>query len=473
LSKNRFDKKIISRELFMSEAPLHGSLTPATVNVSRIINSERMSGLQARVIALCGLVILFDGFDAIAIGLAGQQIASSLQFPLSSLGLVFGIGQAGLLVGAIFLGTLADQFGRKWLAVIAVVAFGVWTFATAFASSYEQLLLFRFLAGLGLGGTTPNIVALTSEYAPKRMRAGLVALVWTAYPLGGVLVGFASAVLLPRYGWESIFYIGGVLPLLIAVVLAALLPESMTFLVTRQWRLETVAAIVRRIRPDLPVTRDATFETDDIRLPGPPVQHLFLDGRAAVTILLWVAFFAAFFVLVFIVSWIPSLLRLSGLSMSQAGLAIGLHSIGSVIGSCVVGFLMDRFGRYPILLTAYALAAIATYAVGYAATSFDTVAVVIMLSGCFAAASQTGIIALAAVINPVAIRSTALGWAMASGRLGAVVAPLLGGYFVGWAWPIREIFAVIAAVALAGGVAVFGLRALAAPREDGVASPSA
>lgn len=450
----------------MSEV-VRGVVAPsATLNVSRMINEGNLSSLQVRVIALCAAVILLDGFDSLAIGLAGPQIATSLHIPLSSLGVVFGIGQAGLLIGAVVFGMVADRVGRKWLVVLATTIFGALTLATAFAGSYEQLLAFRFLAGLGLGGATPNVVALTSEYAPKRIRSGTVTLVWAALPLGGVAVGFAAATLMPTRGWESVFYIGGILPLIIAVMLAAWLPESMTFLVTRDWKLDKVAEIVKTIDPRVIATANTKFATDEVKLAGAPVKHLFIEKRAIVTLLLWVGFFCSFLVLVFVSSWIPSLLRAAGLSMSQAGAAIALNSIGSAIGSSIVGRLMDRFGRYLVLLLAFFTAAVTTGALGFAASSFGAVAVAIALSGCFAGASQSGVIALAAVTYPVAVRSTALGWAIAVGRLGAVVAPLLGGLFVARAWPVQDILVAIACSSVVGGLAVLLLRSVAARQPD-------
>jgi MFS transporter, AAHS family, 4-hydroxybenzoate transporter len=271
---------------------------------------------------------------------------------------------------------------------------------------------------------------------------------------------------MPTRGWEPVFFIGGILPLIIAVMLAVWLPESMTFLVTRNWKLGKVAEIVKTIDPNVLATASTKFATDETKLAGTPVKHLFIEKRAMVTILLWVGFFCSFLVLVFVSSWIPSLLRAAGLSMSQAGLAIALNSVGSAIGSSIVGRLMDRFGRYLVLLLAFFTAAVTTGALGFATSSFGAVAIAIALSGCFAGASQSGVIALAAVTYPVAVRSTALGWAIAVGRLGAVVAPLLGGLFVAGAWPVQDILVAISCSSVVGGLAVLLLRSLAARQPD-------
>jgi AAHS family 4-hydroxybenzoate transporter-like MFS transporter len=177
---------------------------------------------------------------------------------------------------------------------------------------------------------------------------------------------------------------------------------------------------------------------------------------------LWVPFFTSFMILIFVTSWIPTLLRAGGLSIAQAGLAIALNSLGSFVGSGAVGRLMDRYGAFGVLIPAFLLASIAAGLLGFSTTSFATAAIVISLSGFFAGASQTGVIALAAVVYPVAIRSTGVGWAMAIGRLGAVVGPLLGGVFLNWNWRVDQILLVIAAPELIGALSLFLIRRLAA-----------
>jgi len=332
--------------------------------------------------------------------------------------------------------------------------FAIFTGLTAWTTSLSELLVFRFFTGLGLGGVAPNAVALTSEFAPKRLRAAFVSVQWSALPLGGVAIGLMASVLIQAWGWQSLFYIGAIVPLILVAILLFALPESVSFLLTRGLRPDTVRQIVHKIAPDVPSTPDTRYVVNEEKLPGAPMKHLFTEGRAALTLLLWVPFFTSFMILIFTTSWIPTLMRAGGLSMAQAGFAIALNSFGSFIGSASVGRLMDMFGRYTVLIPAFVLAALVTGILGFSTATFTILAVVITLSGFFAGASQTGGIALAAVVYPVAIRSTGVGWAMAIGRLGAVVGPILGGIFLTWHWPVHQIIMCIAAPALLGAICV-------------------
>lgn len=257
------------------------------------------------------------------------------------------------------------------------------------------------------------------------------------------------------------------MPALLAIVLLFALPESVSFVLTRGLDRAGVRRIVHQIAPEIPTAPDARYVVNEEKLPGAPMMHLFTEGRAALTLLLWVPFFSSFMILIFVTSWIPTLLRAAGLSIAQAGFAIALHSFGSFVGSALVGRLMDRFGAYGVLIPAFLLASFATGLLGLSTGSFAHAAVVITLSGFFAGSSQTGVIALAAVVYPVAIRSTGVGWAMAIGRLGAVTGPALGGVFLGWNWGVAQILAVIAAPPLIGALCVFLIRELATARWAG------
>jgi MFS transporter, AAHS family, 4-hydroxybenzoate transporter len=427
----------------------------STINVTELIDLRPITELQIRVTLLCALTIFLDGIDVIVIGLVAPSLAAAIGVSVTSFGPVFGIGQAGVLVGVLTFGPLGDRFGRKHLVIGSMLLFATFTLLTIWTTSFDELLMVRFLAGLGLGGAAPNAVALTSEFAPKRLRAAFVSLQWAALPLGGVAVGLLSSVLITRWGWQSLFYIGSIVPLLLAGVLTFILPESVSFLLARGLDKGNVRGIVRKLAPELPDAPDTRYVVNTEKLPGAPMKHLFTEGRAPMTLLLWVPFFTSFMILIFITSWIPTLLRANGLSVAQAGFAIALNSFGSFIGSGSVGRLMDRFGAYKVLIPTFVLASIAAGLLGFSLTNLGSAALaVITLSGFFAGASQAGVIALAAVVYPVAIRSTGVGWAMAIGRLGAIVGPMLGGLLLGLQWRADQILLVIAVPELVGALCV-------------------
>ena len=322
----------------------------STINVTEVIDQRPLTELQIRVVFLCALMIFLDGADTIMLGLVAPSIAATLGVSPSSFGPVFGISQAGILLGVLTFGPLGDRFGRKRLVIGATLLFAILTLATVWIKSFDQLLVLRFLTGLGLGGLAPNAVALTSEFAPKRLRSAFVALQWSAFPLGGVAIGLLGSVLIAPLGWQSLFLIGSIVPLLLVVALIFALPESVSFLLTRGLHPKTVQQIVRKIAPEIPESAEAHYTVSEEKLPGAPMKHLFTEGRAPLTLLLWVPFFTSFLILIFVTSWIPTLLRAGGLSMAQAGLAIALNSLGSFFGSGSVGRLMDRYGTYGVLV---------------------------------------------------------------------------------------------------------------------------
>jgi AAHS family 4-hydroxybenzoate transporter-like MFS transporter len=428
--------------------PSHASYT---TNVTDLIDRRPLSALQIRVFVLGTLVILFDGANTISISVAAPSIAAALKLPISAFGPIFSAGQAGLLIGALALGPLADRWGRKALVIASTLVFGIFSLFTPWAASFDQLFMFRLLAGIGLGGAAPNVVALASEYAPKRMRSSLVTLMWAAFPLGGVLIGLMGA---GSLDWQMIFYIGGAVPIAVSLLLLSSLPESPTFLIMRGGDTRRAAGIVRRIAPDLSAAALDRLSVTDQKLPGVPVKYLFSKGSALGTLLLWIPFFCDFLILVSVNSWTPSLLRASGFSVSRAGFAIALNSIGSMVGAIIVGRLMDRFGAYFTLTAAFLGAAVSVGTLGYATSTFTVIAVFVTLSGFFAGAAQAGVIALAALMYPVSVRSTGVGWAMALGRLGAVVGPLAGGILLGLNFTVARTFLAFAIPGLCGAAAV-------------------
>ena len=204
-----------------------------TISVKEVFDSSHFTSYQYLVCGLCFLVTFLDGFDLTIVGVALPKIAEVLHSKPTALGLALTAGQFGPLIGAVLMGMLADRWGRKWMLFISAVIFGVFTVLTVLITNVEQLALFRFLAGFGLGGAIPNALTFGSEYAPSRMRAGLVATMYAGMPAGAMVGGLSAAWLIPHLGWQSLFVLGGGIPLLIALAVAAFLPESLEFLVRK------------------------------------------------------------------------------------------------------------------------------------------------------------------------------------------------------------------------------------------------
>jgi AAHS family 4-hydroxybenzoate transporter-like MFS transporter len=426
------------------------------VNITRAIDEGRVGAFQIRAIVLCSLVAFLDGLDTQTIGVAAPIIADGLGLSRASLGPVFSAALLGAMLGALTFGPLGDRFGRKRTLVVATVIFGLLTLATAYASSYESLLAIRFIAGIGLGGATPCFIALASEYAPKRRRAMVTSLIWTAFPLGGTLGAFLSSVIVANFKWQDIFIVGGVLPLIIAVALILWLPESIRFLLAQGRDAAQVDWIASRIVARLP--GNAGITADEERVEGAPLKHLFSEGRALGTLLLWVPFLTAFGTLAIVVLWAPTLMRDNGIPLSQTALVLGFSGIGVLMGAASAGRLMERFGPTAVLAPALVLGALATAAMGYAAASVMWMSVVLVLVGAFIGMGSSGSLALAAMIYPTAIRSSGIGWAMGMGRFGQVLAPLLTALMIANQCSNAAVFVAIAVAPFIGAIAILLLR---------------
>ncbi|MGO4303217.1 MFS transporter [Cupriavidus sp. RAF12] len=422
--------------------------------VHEVIDSRPLGRMQCWAIGLCILVAVLDGFDTQTIGMLAPAMSAELGIPVRSFGPIFSAGLVGMLIGAVTLGPLADRHGRKTMIVLSSVLFGSLSLATAYATSFDQLLILRLLTGVGLGGALPNAISLASEYAPKRHARTTVATLMCGMPLGAVLGGLVSSALLPVHGWHSVFVVGGVLPLAVALLAAAFMPESARFLIARGGDAGRVAAIMRRIAPELGASQ--VYRAPQAPRGGVPVRELFTGGRAAETVLLWIPYFLNLVVLYFIVSWMPALLIGAQHPASVGITAISLFSIGGVAGSIAQGPLMNRFGARRVLLCELlAYAALAVVLANWSA-SFATVATVSLLIGIAVQGAQAGLNALAAEIYPTHMRATGVGCAIGMGRIGSICGPLLGGVMLGLQWDVAHIFlagivpALVAAIAIAG-----------------------
>ena len=429
------------------------------LDVGALIETRPIGRAQWIVIGLCALVAMLDGLDLQSIGLAAPAMIGQLHIAPHVFGYVFSAALAGLALGAFLLGPLADRVGRKRVLVGATLCFGFFTLATAYVADLTQLLAVRFLTGFGLGGAMPSFISLASEYVPKARRATVVSLLWAGFPLGGVVGGLLGSKIIPAYGWQSIFIVGGVLPLLLSAILGTMLPESASFLVAAGKSSERIGRTLRRIFPDVSTADDIRFEFAREVAPKTTVLELFRSGRATGTLLLWVSFFFAFMILVTNSAWSPILLRRAGIATEQSALALALFNFGSLFGSGAAGLLLNRLGVLRVLPPTLALGALSYVMVGWSAPSFDAVLVAEGLFGLLLGCASSGLIALSADYYPVTIRSTGVGWATGIGRLGSVAGPLAVGQMVGAQWDAPTIFAVAGGSVLIGAAAstVMGL----------------
>lgn len=440
-------------------------------NVTATIDHARISGKQWVVLLVSLFTALFDGYDTQGIAYVAPVMARDLHFSPALLGPIFSSGLAGLTLGAFVFGMLADKIGRKQAIIWPMAIFGIFSLATPWGWDVQSLVILRFIAGFGLGGTLPNVTAYVLEYSPRRRRALLVNSTAAFFAIGSIISGSLANILIPTLGWQWTFYIGGVVPLLSIVAVAIYLPESVRYLLLNQKSMDRVVEIMRRVVPERNFPAGTQF-TLEPQIEGITVKALFTDGRAYPTTMLWVAFVANLFILTFLVFWLPTLLREVGQPISVAISVTIIYAIGGVVGGLTMGWLGDKLGSLPkVLATAYGCAAITITVAAISLTNTPVLAIAMFLTGCCINGGQGSLNTISAMFYPTAIRATGIGWALGVGRIGAVIGPAVGGILVGAAFAPTNVVLTNVLPAIIGVIAIvlFHLRQ-AAQGDDALAA---
>jgi AAHS family 4-hydroxybenzoate transporter-like MFS transporter len=424
----------------------------ATVDVSAWIEQQKVSRTQVLVMVLMTFAAAVEGFDAQMIGYVAPAVIRQFKVPPYEFTSVFAIGLTGLMVGCLAVAPLGDWIGRKRVLLGSFIFFGVMSLLTAWADSLQSLIVLRFLTGLGLGGSMPNAIALTSEYFPSRNRNFTTMAMWSGFTIGAMLGGFLAAGLILEFGWPSVFVVGGILPLILAVVVAAKLPESLRHLVLKKLSPTKIKTVLLRINPSAVFAEGATFVIHEEQAAGITVKHLFREGRALGTVLLWIIFFCSLLDIFFLSSWLPTVLHDAGLSISASVVETALFQGGGVVSGLTLGLVIDRTGFWKVLIPVYIGAGLAIGSIGFAGTSLGLIMIASFLSGAFVIGGNNSLVGLAAVLYPTYIRATGVGWALGIGRFGSILGPILGGVLLKAGWDRTSLFMFAAVPAFVAAV---------------------
>ncbi|MCX5543084.1 aromatic acid/H+ symport family MFS transporter [Paraburkholderia sp. CNPSo 3076] len=427
-----------------------------TVDVTAFIDRHRVSRFQTLIVSLCFLIVAIDGFDTAAIGFIAPVLHVQWQLQPAQLAPLFGAGLAGLMVGALAFGPFGDRVGRKRLLLVCVCAFGLASLISAFAPSLGVLIALRFLTGLGLGGAMPNAITLTSEFCPSPRRSFLVTTMFCGFTIGSALGGFAAAALIEHYGWRSVLFVGGIVPIALVPILAWRLPESVRYLASRGEHRERIERTLARIAPDADLA-GATFTTSGAKASGSPVGHLFRPELLRGTLLMWLAFFMSLLVIYLLSSWLPTLLRTTGASLRTAALVTAMFQVGGTLGAIVLGWLMDRLNPCYVLGASYAAAGVFTAAIGSLTATPWLAAIAVFLAGFCVSGSQVGANAFSAAFYPTDCRATGVSWANGIGRLGSVVGSVAGGAMLSTGLTLPSVFMIVGVPAVVAGIAMTAL----------------
>ncbi|HVB34228.1 MAG TPA: MFS transporter [Patescibacteria group bacterium] len=410
------------------------------INVAALIENQKLSRFQIIVIILASAIMAIEGYDMQVLAYAAPAIIKEWGVSKAYFGPVFGFGLFGYMLGATLLASLSDRWGRKKLIIAGLLFFGLFTFAAAYSASLNDLLILRFIAGLGLGASIPTVIALAAEYMPSRFRATAIGLMFIGYNIGAAGGGFIAAKFIPSFGWPSVFQLGGIVPALLAFTLIFALPESIRFLVLKGGRRERISALLGRLAPSQIFDPGSKFILSEENQRGLPVKHLFTDGRAIMTSLLWLAFVASLMGHYFLTSWLPTVLFDAGVPLAHAVIATALLHVGGIVGSLLVGRLLDKHGIVAVAV-AFAIAVPLTVLIGAVGTSEMLLMTLVFLSGVCLLGGQVGLNAVSGSVYPTYIRSTGAGWAFGVGRIGSIIGPVLGGILISLKPPDLLLFA--------------------------------
>jgi MFS transporter, AAHS family, 4-hydroxybenzoate transporter len=418
------------------------------------LENQRLGGLQLRVAALCALVQICDGYDLNSVAWAVPSLIRAWHLPPSMFTIAFMWSSVGIMVGALTAGPIGDRLGRRPLLLGSLTIFGLASLLSAVAGSLAMLSVLRFFTGVGIGGGFSGAAALAGDYAPHRLRATMIMATFTGAPLGGFLGGQIVALLLAQFGWPMIFILGGAFPLILVPMLALWLPESPRLLAARQTVSPRQAALLQRL--DIaPAQGDAV----DIAR-GNPILMLFGRGYALQTVLLWVIYFCSLLNLFLFAYWMPTVLNLMGMSPAEAVFVSSLKDFGGIVPALYLGLAIDRIGPERTLALHYAVGAVFIAAIALFALPYAILCVMTLLAGVTIIGSQTGANGACGKLYPARMRTSGLGWAFGIGRLGAIAAPVLGGYLLSLGLPPTRIFlsACLFALVAAAATALLAFR---------------
>ena len=431
-----------------------------SLDVQSFINQQPLSRYQWRVVLLCFLIVFLDGLDTAAMGFIAPALSQEWGIDRASLGPVMSAALIGMVFGALGSGPLADRFGRKGVLVGAVLVFGGFSLASAYATNVDQLLVLRFLTGLGLGAGMPNATTLLSEYTPERLKSLLVTSMFCGFNLGMAGGGFISAKMIPAYGWHSLLVIGGVLPLLLALVLMVWLPESARFLVVRNRGTDKIRKTLSPIAPQVVAEAGSFSVPEQKAVAARSVFAVIFSGTYGLgTMLLWLTYFMGLVIVYLLTSWLPTLMRDSGASMEQAAFIGALFQFGGVLSAVGVGWAMDRYNPHKVIGIFYLLAGVFAYAVGQSLGNITVLATLVLIAGMCVNGAQSAMPSLAARFYPTQGRATGVSWMLGIGRFGAILGAWSGATLLGLGWNFEQVLtALLVPAALATvGVIVKGL----------------
>lgn len=431
--------------------------------LDNLIAHSKFRGHQFKIIALCLIFNMVDGFDITAMAVVVSDVGSEMQIGADKLGLIFSFSLAGMMIGSMFLASLSDLWGRRIVIITSLVCVGLSVLLTAYVHDLYLLILLRFISGLGTGAMLASQAALAAEYSPDKYRALCVAMVTAGYPLGAMTTGLVASSVVAEFGWRGMFVVGGVTTLVLAGVALLFLSESLEYLLKKRPSnaLKKINAIISKLN-EKPINALPENEPDSAEHSSSSIlsniSSLLSGDLRKKTLILWLSFFMAMISMYFMMSWLPKLLTNEGFAQEVANHAFSMFNFGGVIGIFVIGVMASRWSLSYLISGFMLLAATAMWAFSVSPKEPILIYSVIFLIGVSLQGGFTGLYALGAKIYPVQVRSTGVGFAIGFGRLGAVIGPAVAGLLIAGGVSLQLNFIIFAIPMFIGGLCILAIQ---------------
>lgn len=422
------------------------------INAVRLIDQASLNKHHKILVFWCAIVMLFDGYDLVIYGSVLPHLMVEWQLSPQTAGLLGAASLMGMMLGAVTLGMAADKFGRKNIIIGCTILSSLAVTMNGFAYDTMTFFICRLLTGVGLGGAVPNLVTIIKEMAPNTHRNRLINLVLSFYGVGAIISGLSGLFLIPKFGWQTTFWVAGICIFLIPFMYKTF-PESISYLIYRNRQTEVVETLAKlnpkhQHQSGMHYVVEATNNSPKI-----PVLGLFSEGKASRTLLIWSGFAMVMLMVYGLNTWLPKLMNVGGYSLGSSITFLVTLNIGAIFGTIIFGVLADKLGTKKTLIFGYVLAAVSIGCLGFHPPAL-ILTVLLIIAGGATVGSMSVIHTLAADFYPANIRSTGVSFSAAMGRFGAIAGPLFGGFLLAMNLPFEQNFMVFAIPGILGAIAI-------------------
>ncbi|MBB6446882.1 MFS transporter [Bacillus benzoevorans] len=425
-----------------------------TTNAEQLVEQTKFNKFHGMLLFWGALLMLFDGFDLVIYGAVVPTLMEEWKISSVEAGMFGSYALFGMMFGAFIFGTLADKLGRKKIILICVSIFSLFMLLSGLAPTPKMFGLFRFITGLGLGGMMPNVIGLISEYSPKGLRSRMIASIMAGYSVGGVVAAFLSMILIANFGWESVFFFG-TLPLLFVPFLIKSLPDSVGTLITKNDD-KGIQKILVKLNPAYKPAENEIFVLNEPKEASSPVQNLFTEKRALLTVMIWLTYASSLLMLYGLNTWLPKFMNEAGFPLGSSLSFLLALNVGATVGAILMGWAADHWGVGRALIIFFLLAFVSITSLGFGnAMNMAVLYIIVAIAGAATVGTQNLTHSYTSQFYPVTMRSTALGWALGVGRIGGILGPAIGGILLASQLTVQMNFMIFGIPGIIAALAVF------------------